>query len=80
MTIDEFYIVYPEGECQELEAPLRIDQLVDLNGRALDLPLPKARMIAYRVVKIRHTEERGTHAVFHYVELVPASELAAYCR
>ena len=80
MTIDEYYIVYPEGESQELEAPLRIDQLVDLNGRPLDLPLPSPRTIAYRVVKIRNTEERGIHAVYHYVELVPAQELISYCK
>jgi len=75
MTIDEYYIVYPEGESQELEAPLKIDQLVDLNGLSLDLPLSSPRTIAYRVVKIRHTDERGIHAVYHYVELVPAQEL-----
>ncbi len=78
MTIDEYYIVYPEGASQELEAPLRIDELVDLNGRHLSLPLPSPRIIAYRVVKIRHTEERGMHSVFHYVELVPAHELLSY--
>ncbi len=79
MTIDEYYIVYPEGEAQELEAPLRIDELVDLNGRPLALPLPSPRVIAYRVVKIRHLEERGVHQVLHYVELVPARELIPYC-
>jgi hypothetical protein len=79
MTIDEYYIVYPEGESQELETPLRIDQLVDLNGLSLDLPLSSPRTIAYRVVKIRHTEERGIHAVYHYVELVSAQELIGYC-
>jgi hypothetical protein len=80
MTLDEYYIVYPEGESQELQAPLRIDELVDLNGHSLPLPLPSPRTIAYRVVRIRHTEERGIHAVFHYVELVPARELIGYCR
>jgi hypothetical protein len=75
MTLDEYYIVYPDGDNQELEAPLRIDELVDLNGKTLRPPLPTTRMIAYRVVKILHKEERGIHAVLHYVELVPASEL-----
>jgi hypothetical protein len=78
MTLDEYYIVYPEGESQEMAAPLRINELVDLNGRPLPLPLANPRIIAYRVVKIRHTEERGIHAVFHHVELVPARELMAY--
>jgi len=80
MTIDEYFIQYPEGESQEIPAPLRIDQLVDLNGHALDLPLPSPRIIAYRVVKIRHLEERGMHSVLHYVELVPAAELLSYSR
>ena len=80
MTIDEYYIVYPEGEIQEIESTLRIDELVDLNGRPLPLPLENPRIIAYRIVKIRHTEERGVHGVLHYTELVPAAELLAYCR
>jgi len=80
MTTYEYSIEYPEGESQEMDSPLRIDQLVDLNGRALALPLPSPRIIAYRVVKIRHLEERGLHRVLHYVELVPARELASYCR
>jgi hypothetical protein len=79
MTLDEYFIVYPEGESQEIDRPLGIDQLVDLNGRALALPLPSPRIVAYRVVKIRHTEERGMHSVLHYVELVPARELLAFC-
>jgi hypothetical protein len=80
MTIDEYSIEYPEGESQEIELPLRIDQLVDLNGRALPLPLRSPRVIAYRVVKISHREERGVHSVRHFVELVPARELLSYCR
>ncbi len=79
MTIEEWFVVYPEGESQELDAPLRIDQLVDINGRVLALPLASPRMIAYRVVKIRHLEERGMRSVLHYVELVPAVELLTYC-
>jgi len=78
MTLDEYYIVYPDGDSQELERPLRIDELVDLNGRPLHPPLPSARVIAYRVVRILHKEDRGIHAVFHHVELVPAAELLRY--
>jgi hypothetical protein len=79
MTIDEYYIVYPQGEMQELQSPLRIDELVDLNGRHLQLPISSPRMIAYRVTKIMHSEDRGIHAVLHYVELVSARELLSYC-
>jgi hypothetical protein len=80
MTIYAYYIVYPEGEEQEIEGRLSIDELVDLNGRPLALPLPSARTIAYRVIKIRHSEERGVYSVYHYLELVPARELMHYVR
>ncbi|MDA8425611.1 MAG: hypothetical protein M0Z80_05695 [Treponema sp.] len=80
MTIFENYVVYPDGDSQEVGSRLRIDDLVDLNGERLDLPLPTPRMIAYRVVRIRHSEERGLYSVYHYLELVPAAELIGYCR
>lgn len=52
--------------------------LVDINGRPLELPLPTARMIAYRVVKIRREEGKGETIIYHYLELVPAAELGEY--
>jgi len=79
MTIIEYYIVYPEGEIQELEAPLKISQIVDLNGRPLPMPLPSPRVIAYRVMKIRQSEDRGMQKIFHYVELIPTCELQSHC-
>jgi hypothetical protein len=80
MTLDEFYVVFPEGGCQEVPGSIGIDDLVDMNGLPLALPLPTARMIAYRVVKIRRTEERGIRSTYHYLELVPAFELVAFTR
>ena len=78
MTIETSYVVFPEGDTQEIPRRLSIDQIVDHNGLPLCLPLPTARMIAYRVVKIRHCEERGMHDILHYLELVPAFELTQY--
>lgn len=80
MTIYEYYVVYPDGDRQEIPGPLEFDALVDLNGQPLPLPLSTARMIAYRVVKIRRSEERGEAVTLHYVELVPAAELLRYTR
>lgn len=72
------YIVYPEGDIQEIGHWLKINQLVDLNGYPLQVPLPSERMIAYRVIKIstkssRHTEER-----YYELELVPVHELTEF--
>jgi hypothetical protein len=78
MTLYENYVVYPEGGCQEIPRGLAIDELVDLNGIALKFPLPSPRIVAYRVYKVRHSEERGMAAAYHYLELVPARDLLAY--
>ncbi len=73
-------IVFPEGETQEIDGRLKINDLVDMNGRPLELPLPHNRIIAYRVVKMRTSEERGETRCYFFLELVGAMELLSYCR
>jgi hypothetical protein len=68
-------IVYPEGDSREIEHELNVNQLVDLNGNPLPLPLPSARMIVYRVWKISTSAERNTEDVFYHLELVTRPEL-----
>ena len=80
MTLYEHFIQFPDGEEQEIPGALRIDQLVDLNGRPLELPLPSPRMIVYRVMKIRHEEDRGIYSIYYGVELVGAQELIGFTR
>jgi hypothetical protein len=75
MTLYERWLVYPDGETQETEIPLRVNQVVDLNGRPLSLPLANPRVIAYRVYKVRTEESRGLEAWYYYLELVPVEEL-----
>ncbi|MDX9898329.1 MAG: hypothetical protein RBT62_05380 [Spirochaetia bacterium] len=76
MTIETRWLVYPDGERQETQRILRVDELVDMNGFSVPMPLRSARMVAYRVFKIRRVEERGELDVLQYLELVPSSELA----
>lgn len=78
MLLTESYVVFPEGELQEVQGELPFDALVDLNGRVLSPPLPTHRMIAYRVVKIRREEGKGMNRSYHYLELVPSADLIAY--
>ena len=80
MTYPEYYVVFPDGDRQEIDSPLRIDALVDLNGRPLALPLATERTIAYRVAKIRHQEARGEDVMLHYLEIVPVAELRGLVR
>lgn len=80
MRQDEHFIVFPEGDVQEIPGRLRIEQLVDLNGRPLALPLPTTRIIAFRVAKIVVKEGRGGSETYHHLELASAEELAHYAK
>lgn len=75
MTTETRWIVYPDGDRQETQKLLRVDDLVDMNGFVLPMPPPSERMVVYRVFKIRRVEERGELDVLQYLALVPASEL-----
>ncbi len=68
-------IVYPEGDRQEIEHGLGVNQLVDLNGNPLELPLPSPRAIIYRVWKVTTSEERRTETVCYHLERVVRPEL-----
>jgi hypothetical protein len=54
--------------------------VVDINGNILPLPLPTNRMIAFRVARIKTSENRGGNETFHYLELLGAEELFPYSR
>jgi hypothetical protein len=80
MILQEYYIVYPDGDRQEIEAPLRVNQVVDLNGRPLRPSWPAPRIIAYRIYKVRTAEETGYLRHFFYAELLNMEQLESYAR
>ena len=79
MYTEEFFIVFPEGDTQEINKRLRLNQIVDVNGNPLPLPLPTNRMIAFQVSKISKKENKGSSETYHYLELLSARELLEYC-
>ena len=68
-------IVYPEGDSREIEHGLSVNQLVDLNGYPLQLPLANAKTIVYRVWKVSTRADRNTEDVYYHLELVTRPEL-----
>jgi hypothetical protein len=78
MFMTEYFIVYPEGDTQEIRGRLALNQFVDLNGNPLDLPLPTNRMIVFRVAKIKTNEYKGGSETYHFLEQVSARELMEY--
>ncbi|MFO7731105.1 MAG: hypothetical protein R6V86_10095 [Spirochaetia bacterium] len=75
MFIESNFLVYPEGETQEIDFKLQFNQIVDINGRPLSLPLASPKMIVYKVVKIQNREMRGETAHYYHLELVRGNEL-----
>jgi hypothetical protein len=80
MFMNEYFIVFPEGDTQEISSRLPLNAVVDINGQILDLPLPTNRMIAFRVYRIKVNENRGGNETLHYLELLSAEELLSYAK
>jgi len=78
MYISDYFIVFPEGDTQEIRCRLQLNQLVDINGNPLALPLPTNRMIVFRVAKISTNEYKGGQEIYHYLEQISARELLEY--
>jgi len=80
MFMEDFYIVFPEGDVQEVPGRLPFNTLVDMNGNVLSLPLPTNRMIVFRVARITTREYKGSNETYHYLELMSAEELLSYTK
>ncbi len=80
MTIYTYKLKYPEGDEKEIEHSLTINQIVDLNGNPIGLPIPSPKMIIYRVFRISTTEERGEITKYYFLELIVGKELLGLAR
>jgi hypothetical protein len=78
MFTDEYFIVFPEGDVQEIPGRLTLNAVVDINGNPLRLPLPTNRIIAFRIGGIKVNENKGGNETYHYLELLSAEELQDY--
>ncbi|MDR1058700.1 MAG: hypothetical protein LBL43_04045 [Treponema sp.] len=78
MYLNDYYIVFPEGDVQEVPGRLPFNELVDMNGQVLCPPLPTNRMIVFRVARINVKEQKGGSETYHFLELMSAEELLPY--
>jgi hypothetical protein len=78
MFISEYFIVFPEGDIQEIRGRLPFNAIVDMNGNVLSPPLPTNKMIAFRVTRIKTEEQKRSSETYHFLELLSADELLEY--
>ena len=78
MIVSSSLIVFPEGDTQEIPHTLKINQLTDVNGYPLPLPLSTQKMIVFRVFRISTRDLPGETQRLFYLELVGMPELLEY--
>jgi hypothetical protein len=78
MFISEYFIVFPEGDVQEIRGRLPFNSLVDMNGNVLSLPLSTNKMIVFKVAGIKTEEKKGASETYHFLELLSTEELLGY--
>jgi hypothetical protein len=80
MIIATRRLIYPEGDIQEIQYDLRVNQLVDLNGIPLPLPLDTSRMIVYRVFRISTQNTRSEVFTNYFLEMMNRNEIEGFVR
>lgn len=80
MRFNVYQIVFPEGDYQEISHRLRVNQMVDINGNPLPLPLRTSKMIVYRVYKISTDSNRNEDITNYHLEQVTINELEDFVR
>ena len=80
MTWSTNVIVYPEGDYIEIDRALSLNELVDINGNPLQLPLTTSRTIAYRVYRKSTSETNNGPVIRFYLEQLSITETEQLCR
>ncbi|MBI9105108.1 MAG: hypothetical protein JEZ04_00095 [Spirochaetales bacterium] len=80
MTFDTILIIYPEGDHREVDRHLRLNELVDINGFPVSLPLESAKTIVYRVYRKSSTDTNNGPIIRYYLEQLTIDETAAISR
>jgi len=80
MFLESYYLVYPDGDTQEIEGPVVFNTLVDINGRTVNPPLQSHRIIIYRVFRVKREETKGERISYFFLELLKGEELFSLVR
>jgi hypothetical protein len=78
MYISEYFIVFPEGDIQEIQGQLPFNSLVDINGNVLSLPLTTNKIIVFKVTGIKTNEKKEASKTYYFLKLLSAEELLEY--
>jgi hypothetical protein len=80
MIFQEYRLIFPEGDEQEVTRRLSVNQMVDINGIPVVFPLKSFREIVFRVYKISTTNTRNEVITNYHLEQVSIDELKHYTK
>jgi hypothetical protein len=80
MKYDVREIVYPEGDRQEISHTLYLNQIVDINGYPLELPIKTSKMIAFKVFRKSTEETRNEVITSFFLQQLTVFELQGMLR
>ena len=79
VTLHEYFLVFPDGDIQEISRPISVSSFVDMNGYPVQLPLTTNRMIVYQVARMQTREtEPGIICTYYLLGQLNAMELSDY--
>ncbi|OHD29226.1 MAG: hypothetical protein A2086_16675 [Spirochaetes bacterium GWD1_27_9] len=73
----EYYIIFPEGEKQQVSAPLDFGDIVDINGIRYKKEQLSPRQIAYQVTGMKKEHNFKETTIFYKLELLNRDEVMA---
>jgi hypothetical protein len=73
-------IIYPEGDHREIDRNLQINELVNINGFPISLPLETPQTIVYRVYRKSTSDTKNGPVIRYYLEQLTINETASISR
>ncbi len=75
MEYYSYFLLFPEGDRQEIYHPLKFGDIVDINGNVCSLGGLSPKKIAYKVTGVQQKSHFKEVAYFYRVELLNRDEV-----
>jgi hypothetical protein len=75
MVINNYFLVFPEGEIQEIDHPLKFGDLVDINGNVFHKNDLNPRSITYKITGIKNETKFKETTYYYKLDLFTADEV-----
>jgi hypothetical protein len=75
MEYKTYYLCFPDGDTQEIDHPLTMGDLIDINGNVFSQEELNPREITYRVSIVKKETKFKETFVYHFVEMLTRDDV-----